>query len=355
MTGSDENNVKTRFTVDTDISGTTEMPSISRLLNRKKLAVSESYTDSFPAKSGLTPTPRVIPSPPSPPSSNNEDAPSQLDGDELLVMGTPGQGMMEELPEEIDTSSVDPTEEVGTSSKTLSALQKSTDSIEKSQTLTEPGSKASAEIVFDASDEPLPSVAQEESITHPTESVSTNSQPQIRKSSRKGKKKSSLILWDKTLLQKSTDPLAKGILSLLEGKYRDILFLAIAPPPRGSSLPIFLGTAAVNEANLKELWDGIRWDPRLVPELWESFKQTGLIELAPPGEVTDSNSNRNIVRSAFGIHAHEWLTLLRAGPTRSCRGILAIVSSKPIGSLLQQVTSQVILPLQAPTQRAKAA
>jgi hypothetical protein len=58
--------------------------------------------------------------------------------------------------------------------------------------------------------------------------------------------------------------------------------------------------------------------------------RNGAVEIPPPGTMTNMESSRNVVRSAFGCASMEWLTLVRVGPQNSCRGVLALVSNQSI-------------------------
>jgi hypothetical protein len=129
--------------------------------------------------------------------------------------------------------------------------------------------------------------------------------------------------------------------NLLEKGAISALFLAITPPPAGSPVPHFLGTAAAfaptGAATSKtklELWSGLKWDPTVVPELWNYFVRAGFVELSPPGTMTNVASTRNVVRAAFGCAPDEWLTLVSAGTPNACRGVLAILSKASLQHVL---------------------
>jgi hypothetical protein len=137
-----------------------------------------------------------------------------------------------------------------------------------------------------------------------------------------------LALWDVKQLKSGPDPLGRGVTLMIEKGVRSLLFLSIVAPPPGSPVPHFVASAAIAAHERLRLWTGMRWDPTVVPELWNLFVRTGYVELSPPGTLTNVKSNRNVVRAAFGAGPHEWLLLVRAGPANSCRGVLAMTADR---------------------------
>lgn len=133
-----------------------------------------------------------------------------------------------------------------------------------------------------------------------------------------------LAAWEKTQLQATSDPMAKGLLMLLDRGANAALFLAASGPS------IFAASAALGADKRSRIWKGLNWEPSVVPEVWSYFEQTGFVELSPPGTMTNVGSHRNVVREAFGVDKGEWLTLVRVGTASSCRGVLALVSTRSI-------------------------
>ena len=149
-----------------------------------------------------------------------------------------------------------------------------------------------------------------------------------------------LIQWDLAKLKTGKDPLGQGLAQLFAKGVTSALFLAIQPPPEGSPVPHFLASAAVLPKDKLGLWAGLKWDPTVVPELWNYFIRAGQVELSPPGTMTNITSNRNVVRGAFGVDKDEWLMLVRVGTADSCRGVVALLAPK---SLLPAVTAALPL------------
>lgn len=166
----------------------------------------------------------------------------------------------------------------------------------------------------------------------------TKSNPRIQKSQRKNSVKpaENLVLWDLLSLKNSTDSLGKALSYLFEKGASSGLFLAITPPPQGSSVPLFLSTAAIEPQDRLNLWTGLQWDPRILPEVWNFFLKIGIVEFAPPGTMTNIMSNRNVIRGAFGVSQEEWLSLLRVGEINACRGVVALISKTSLQLPLRQ-------------------
>jgi hypothetical protein len=179
--------------------------------------------------------------------------------------------------------------------------------------------------------------APEESAPAPV--VSVKVQPASRRGDRKPA--AELVQWELPRLKAGIDPLGQGLAQLFDKGVSAALFLAITPPPPGSPVPHFLASAAVlpRGADKTELWTGLKWDPTVVPELWNYFIRAGMVELSPPGTMTNITSNRNVVRGAFGVGKDEWLILVRAGTADSCRGVVALISRKTILPAVNSVLS----------------
>jgi len=139
-------------------------------------------------------------------------------------------------------------------------------------------------------------------------------------------KNSPLIIWEKSQLLASRDPLGRALGDLLSRGVEAALFLTIQAPLPGTTVPCFLGSAVVAVVQRRALWTGLKWDPTLSPELWNQFVKTGRVELMPPSATT----TRNAVRAAFGVDRDYWLTLVRVGPAHACRGVLALVSRNSV-------------------------
>jgi hypothetical protein len=148
-----------------------------------------------------------------------------------------------------------------------------------------------------------------------------------------------LLVWTREDLQAGTDPLGKALVSLIDSGVTRALFLGIQASA-GSSSPVFVSSAAVNAGNKAAIWTGLRWDPQILPDIWNQLVTTGFVELPPPGTMTNLHSSRNVSRSAFDIGNEDCLVLARVGTAQHCRGILVLTSRK---SLIGPV--KMVLPL----------
>lgn len=159
--------------------------------------------------------------------------------------------------------------------------------------------------------------------------AAAESAPQVKQSRRSRSKApvTELLLWEEKMLKAGKDPLAKAITIFLGKGVKSVLFLSITTIA-DSQVPHFVATAAVNPGDKHEIWSGLKWNPQIVPELWNILLQSGFTELAPPGTVTNQQSNRNIMRAALGVSSSETLLLVRVGSKNAYRGIVAFVSDK---------------------------
>jgi hypothetical protein len=160
-----------------------------------------------------------------------------------------------------------------------------------------------------------------------------------------------LVEWTRADLQSGSDPLGKAICSLLDSGVSQTLFLGIQAAP-GSPTPVFVASAAVNAGAKAGVWFGLRWDPAILPEIWNQLVTVGYVELPPPGTMTNLHSARNVSRSAFDVAPEECLVLARVGTAQMCRGILALISRK---SLIASVKQAQALLNAAPTPTKKSA
>lgn len=147
------------------------------------------------------------------------------------------------------------------------------------------------------------------------------------------------------MLRVGTDPLGKGIDLMLQRGAISALFLALSAPPIGSPVPLFVSTATVLPQDRLSIWTGLKWDPRVVPEMWNFYIRSGYVELPPPGANTHQNSHRNIVRLAFGITHPEWLLLVQVGPSHQSRGVVAFVSHQSLLPSLSEAKPFLSAPL----------
>lgn len=330
-----ETKVTTSFTVDSDQSGIVDVPSVTKLLNRKSLGLSKSSPPKAPAAS--SPPPSFSPAPTRPAAPTPEPISPQPGGFALESTREIPTFGPSESPSSINLSPPEPVGAPSTPSVEITpssggapgeisiepsgggiSLQLETTQrpeLELGNTTAPAAAEAPAPVQVQA---PAPAPALEESF------APAQVQPAAR---RPGSRPiQALHSWSATQLASSPDPMARGIHEIFKKGAKQALFMAIQPPPPGSPVPVFGASAAVAMGDKEVLWNGLKWDPTVVPEMWNYFIKSGFVELSPPGALTNQNSNRNVVRAAFGIRQDEWITLVRVGPPEACRGVLAFVA-----------------------------
>ena len=311
------------FTLDNDEATGSTMPSVTRLLDRKKLVITESSTSQeAKQKQPVSSPPPVTETPPAPavvslPKFNY--APTQLP----VAPVAPAAAATPTAPK------------APVAAKPVAKKQ----SAREITLSTDDGSmqiEGRSELLHQCAPtietrKPNSTQAKDDSQTMVLREPPAAAKPQpVARRAERRVIASKLLLWHPKLLKEGKDPLGKGIVAMLDRGASSALFLAITAPPANCPVPHFVGTAAVMPQEKLAIWTGVKWDPTVAPEIWNQFIKNGYVELSPPGTLTNMKSNRNIGRAAFGIRKDEWLLLVRVGPANSCRGLLAIVSRKSL-------------------------
>lgn len=306
------------FTVDHDSTGVVDMPSVTKLLNRKSLELSGSSKPD--SKAGPNSPPPI------PPTEFSQAAPPPL----VPPPASEPTAIVLDVPSAAPSSTAAPPSSSG-------------------------GQPGEITLSISDSDVPLqlessggaPASPHSASATSPATAKvqAAKPRPERRTATR-------LVLWDVKQLKNGPDPLGRGLSSLIDKGVQASLFLAITSAPAGSPVPHFNASAAIAGSDRLRVWTGLKWDPTVVPELWNLFVRTGHVELSPPGTQTNIKSNRNVVRAAFGVNQSEWLLLVRAGPASHCRGVLALITQRSLLTELQAAIPLITAEMPASTSKA---
>jgi len=146
-----------------------------------------------------------------------------------------------------------------------------------------------------------------------------------------------LLVWDRATLQSSPDSVAQALSQLMGRGLGMALYLAHHLAGSGNTIPVFKAQACFGPGPKQVLWKGLSWNPALTPTLWQQLSMTGAVELTPPDTGTNVTSERNMVRTAFGIDSNEYLVVARVGPPNAPKGMLGLVSTKSFLSEVQKV------------------
>jgi hypothetical protein len=338
------------FKVDHDASGVVEMPSVTRLLNRKKLGLGTGSTSMPPA----APPPRFETPPEAPPPLPASSASEGPVLEPLTVVSDhspapePGLG---EIKLELDHSEpvLQSTPSVPVAAPPASSLSPSasggmeialSDGPSRVEIHSSSGPALStggsptvelsvAPSVSEAVTAPsTPSVA--ERVTAPGVAPAAAIAPVVQINRRAAPRKAAtapLANWTKATLIAGSDPLGKGLLELNQAGAPSALFLSA----RNESNQIVFGATAALDAGARQgAWAGIKLNPAHFPDLWAKLLKEGVAEFSPPGQATDIGSLRNLVRGAFATRSEEWLTFYRAGTPANCRGVLVVFSKSSL-------------------------
>lgn len=348
----------TTFTVDAETTGIHEMPSITKLLNRKTLNKSDSSPPPVPPPFQKKPASKpTVPPPRKAPESGPVSGPLDIQTVDISESQPSEGGIVLEAPSNVSQSTPsielgNPTE-VKVAEDALSPIQREDSrSMEftpaqmfsmggkaegKAAPVSEPqqGGIEISVMPDEIPDEPGQAV---EIPVVETSPPNEGQKPSVRVPSvvqRRGEDVAqALPQWDPAVLQGSTDPMARVICDLLANGAHDVLFLGLMPIEPGK-IPEFKAMACTQNPQRQQLWSGLKWDPAIFPEIWNAFVRDSCVEFPPAGTQTQITSTRNTVRSAFGAHREgEWLTIVRVGPLTQCRGILAVYSGQTVTARL---------------------
>ncbi|MGZ3686852.1 MAG: hypothetical protein ACXWP5_13375 [Bdellovibrionota bacterium] len=172
-------------------------------------------------------------------------------------------------------------------------------------------------------------------VSEPTQAEPSQA-PVLKRTERRSSKRPALAAWTKASLQGSSDPMAQGLFQLLQSGARGALFMAICNPVPGAPTPTFAASAAVSEdPQQTSLWQGLNWNPAVLPQIWNQFVRSGFVELSP-----NASGEAQTTRQALGVPDGEILTLIRCGPAQACRGMMAILSGQSLKDAFGKVLPQ---------------
>jgi hypothetical protein len=156
---------------------------------------------------------------------------------------------------------------------------------------------------------------------------------------------SHLIPWTIETLQSGSDPMGKSLASLFAKEATSALFLAAQASPDGTSVT-FSSSAALAVTERVNLWTGIVWDPKNAPDTWDAFLKDGFIELAPLViQSAQGAKNKALPRSAFGLENGEWGIIFRCGSKEACRGLMLVTSKKSLLAEFKALQNSFVAPM----------
>ncbi|MBN20715.1 MAG: hypothetical protein CL678_05440 [Bdellovibrionaceae bacterium] len=335
------------FLFDSEVTGINAIPSVTQLLNRKKLEIantskqtseateSQESLSSETKKNEISPPPPPIsfefedqkaPAPPVPPPfspSKIPPPPPPTKKSESIDEAT-NQDFLHQDKEEL------PPIELG--DPTLHELEMTQSQIELKTKTPSPQENES-------SNEPIDFFSSSGSIevNSTAETAQNHAQkPLCKPTGASIPEEQELIRWNKEQFQKNNDSLAKAIQNFLDHSVEAVLYLQMAKGLKKEDSPEFSAKAAYfTESKFNLYWRGLHWNPQIVPEIWPPFLKEGCVEFSPPGTKTVPTSSRNIIRQAFGVGTNQWLTLVRVGSVNQCKGVLALISPDSIRSVVE--------------------
>ena len=144
---------------------------------------------------------------------------------------------------------------------------------------------------------------------------------------------------NKESIANASDPLAMTLKKLLENGAFSVLVLH-ATETEASAVLAF-------EAGAREaVWEGLKWNSVLIgATLWAEIQKTGALEIPPMlpavptagGRFTTPANPRGVLRRGLGAEKTEWLTFLSMESTSLGKTILAVFSKSSIQTMLPQI------------------
>ncbi len=144
-----------------------------------------------------------------------------------------------------------------------------------------------------------------------------------------------LTLWSRTLAQSSSDPVQVASVQLFEKGALATLYLSLQET---RTAPRLSATAAMASGPEAILWQGLHWDTSATGQLWATISRTGLLEIRP----TEVDGPQGILRIALGVRATQHLSLLRVGNSSQCAGVLAVISGQSLQAVLPELRAQLM-------------
>ena len=379
-----EDNKKPGFTTDADSSGIFEMPSVTKLLNRKSLGLGNKSKppgappagmsappgppmmappppialDSMFASNNSTPAPPSMDVPPPaidlpPPSMNapaeieislpppalNFEEPSHAHAEEGV-----SQIITLELPEANEPSLVDQIRLTPSDAETASESAAPSNPFD----LPPPGPPGISEpsgfelaapefappefVVPDAVASPAPISIEPSRIRLRSVTMS-----EVRQ---KIRARTLDLETARASFKASGSAFEKALMRMANGDVKGIAILEAGNSTGGTGTLLGLKYAASTvmsqEGRFTSACEGVQFFPSIAPDLWQSMSKTGFFELPPPeaaantsGTTSTVRSPRTALRTAFGAKPGDWITLAMVGAGITAR-VLIILSGKSI-------------------------
>jgi hypothetical protein len=337
-------------------SSISEMPSVTRLLNRARFGIGDRTQTSSKAARPPSLAQEVVPPVASPPVI--ETAPPVIapipetprasaspvpftppaDAPALEVTHVPSE--QPAAPEEIKINEIS----LATDTRFLATESASSTSAAASATpppseVKEEGIAISLSLEGETSESPLPpETAAEKPVPEKTTSEKNAGIRTSERALTRTMDYRPARIWNRDELKFGQDPLGTGMNAILEsGKSKGMLFLQAKAD---SKRPTFESFAVSDVEERRFAWlSGMTWDSLALPELWSAFIKAGVLEISPPSgpqKMTAQLQARLLARRLFDASAEETLTLVKIGSKMTTRGILVILSK---GSVLNEVNS----------------
>jgi len=143
--------------------------------------------------------------------------------------------------------------------------------------------------------------------------------------------RSTMVQWSLKELKKSKSKFAQKIVQVAQEGVEEVLYFEPLPSPPGSTQisNLFLASSAMATEKKWLIWQGLQIGPQSLPKLWQKIAQSGGAEFEP------DEALKTGLRAAFGTESKEWITFLALYKKGNIEGVIAFVSQKSVISCLK--------------------
>ena len=151
--------------------------------------------------------------------------------------------------------------------------------------------------------------------------------------------KLSIKVQDKASLMSASDPLAMALKKFFDNGAISVLVLQASASEAVAVLAFEAGAR-------KASWEGLKWNITLTsPALWTEIQKSGILEIPPMLPALPSGgakgsmpaNPRSVLRRGLGTERSEWLTLLSMESKSLGKAVLAVFSKSSLQTMLPQV------------------
>ncbi len=186
---------------------------------------------------------------------------------------------------------------------------------------------------------PAPSMEATQVLRSPSAKTSGFEALPVKPAQKRRVPKLSIKVQDKASLMSASDPLAMALKKFFDNGAISVLVLQATATEAVAVLAFEAGAR-------KASWEGLKWNVKLTsPALWTEIQKSGILEIPPMLPALPSGgakgsmpaNPRSVLRRGLGTERSEWLTLLAMESKSLGKAVLAVFSKSSLQTMLPQV------------------